>query len=126
MKRRPFIFICSPCRGNDQAPDMKYNLLVAEFLARIAVENGGTPVVPHLFYRKLLDDTDPLDRETGLEASCRMLTICDGVAVHPVISEGMRTEIHMAKVLGIPVMRLTEPFPASARAGILLLLRDLL
>lgn len=106
IKRRTngLIYVCSPYRAKSRG-ERKRNIEYAEQLTRLAVFSGGTPVTPHLYMTKALDDRDPLEREIGMAAGRRILLHCDEIWVGRKygISEGMRAEIELATEAGIPV-----------------------
>lgn len=106
IKRRTngLIYVCSPYRAKSRGEQQR-NIEYAEHLTRLAVFSGGTPVTPHLYMTKALDDWDPLEREIGMAAGRRLLLHCDEIWVGQKygISEGMKAEIELATKAGIPV-----------------------
>ena len=106
IKRRTkvLIYVCSPYRAKSRGEQQR-NIEYAEQLTRLAVFSGGTPVTPHLYMTRALDDRDPLERELGMTAGRRLLLHCDEIWVGQKygISEGMRAEIELATEAGIPV-----------------------
>lgn len=108
MKRKRWIYVCSPLRGTPPYTPAKYkkNLRKVTDYCRQVVEEGETPIAPHLFFSSFLDDHEPEERKAGMAAGIEMLEKCEEVWVFDSengISEGMKTEIEHAGEIGIPV-----------------------
>ena len=95
MKR---VYICSPLKGNIQR-----NIAEACRHCRSAILSGVIPIAPHLYFTQFLDDTVAAERGIGVAAGLEMLTLCEEVWVYGAESEGMKAEIAVAKMMGIPV-----------------------
>ena len=96
------IYVASPYAG-----DIKRNVEFAKQACRHVMEQGHAFFAPHLLYPQLLDDSDPQERQFGLDMGLTMLSKCDGLwAFGDHISLGMYAEIDEAKRLGIPVQRI--------------------
>jgi len=108
MPERPFAYVCSPFRG-----DIEENTRRAREYCRKTCEAGYLPLAPHLLFPQFLDDSDPAQRQAGLEmglallAQCRLLVVC-GAAV----TSGMEQEIGEARRLGITLHKLDTLPPA--------------
>lgn len=117
IKRRTngLIYVCSPYRAKSRR-ERQRNIEYAEQLTRAAVFSGGTPVTPHLYMTKALDDRDPLEKEIGMAAGRRLLLHCDEIWIGPKygISEGMRAEIELATESGILVKIVNTYDPGEA------------
>lgn len=97
-------YVCSPFRG--VTPEqVQAHIDYAVALSREMLLQGIVPVTPHLYITMCLNDNDPQERKTGLEAALELLECCDLVVVGQDygISEGMAAEIKRAKELGKPV-----------------------
>lgn len=96
-------YICSRYRGNKE--EISEHIAYAKALTREILLFGHCAIAPHLYITDCLDDSDPEERKTGLEAALEILGKCDAVVVGQKfgISEGMAAEIAEAKKLGIPV-----------------------
>lgn len=102
------VYIASPFAG-----DIENNVEAAKEYCRAAMEEGVTPVAPHLIYPQFLDDSDPAQRSMGLNAGLELLSRCDELWVCGAeISSGMQREIQFAKALGLPI-RQVEPVPTQ-------------
>ena len=66
MSREKLIYIASPYAG-----DIEANTAFAKKACRYAIRQGHTPIAVHLFYPQMLDDGDPVERETGLRLGHR-------------------------------------------------------
>ena len=98
------VYIASPYAG-----DIENNVEAAKEYCRAAMEEGVTPVAPHLLYPQFLDDSDPMQRSLGTHAGPELLARCDELWVcGPDISPGMKREIQFAEALGLPI-RQVEP-----------------
>ncbi len=82
------VFICSPLKG-----DMENNIIKARGYCRNAIDNGYLPIAPHVYFTQFLDDTNPVERKTGIEAGIELLAMCDEMWVYGKPSEGMQQEI---------------------------------
>ena len=102
------IFVCSPLRGDRPYTTGKYNrnLRNAAEYSRRVVDAGHTPITPHLYFSRFIDDHQPEERERGLQMSKELLRLCDEVWVFDEngTSEGMKGEITFASQLGKPVI----------------------
>ena len=97
------IYIASPYSG-----DVVQNIGFAKQACQYCIEQGHTPLAPHLLYTQMLDDSNPAERETGLELGRHILERCDEMWVcGDRISLGMRAEIAEASRLGIPIRQIT-------------------
>ncbi len=98
------IFVCSPMRGERPYTTAKYNknMKAAVEYTRRVIEEGHTPITPHIMLKDALDDHNPDDREKGLAISKELLKCCDEVWVFAEngTSEGMMGEIEYASELG--------------------------
>ena len=93
------VYIASPLSG-----DVKRNLQFARQACRYAISEEMTPFCPHLLYTQMLDDSDPEERQLGIDLGNRMLRLCDELWLcGDRISPGMAGEKEMAERLGIPV-----------------------
>ena len=98
------IYVASPYAG-----DIEKNTEFAKRACRHAMGEGHVFFAPHLLYPQLLDDSNPQDRQAGLDMGLVMLPRCDELWCYgDHISLGMHLEIEEAGRLGIPVRRVTE------------------
>lgn len=90
-------YICSPYKG-----DTERNETYAAALTRAAVMKGYTPIMPHLYITKVLDDRNPQERAMGMEAGLHLLESCEAIMIGGLygISEGMQREIEAANRMG--------------------------
>ena len=101
MTDNKLIYIASPYAG-----EIEKNVAFAIDACRFCITQGHTPVAPHLLYTRMLDDSDPAQREIGLELGHKLLERADELWVcGSRISSGMAAEIAEARNLGIPVRR---------------------
>lgn len=96
-------YICSRYRGTKE--QIAAHIEYANELTRKVLLYGHCAITPHLYITNCLEDSDPKEREIGLEAALGILRKCDAVVVGEKfgISEGMAVEIAEAKKSGIPV-----------------------
>ena len=93
------VYIASPMSG-----DVEQNLQFARHACRYAISEGVVPFAPHLLYTQMLDDSDPEERQLGIDMGNRMLKLCDELWLcGDQISPGMAGEKEMAERLGILV-----------------------
>jgi hypothetical protein len=115
---RPSVYVCSPYAAR-AGETVAQHTLWAQALARLAYDEGGWPVAPHLVAPQWLDDTDPAERAAGLAWGLAQLAGCTAVYVFPVDdpSPGMRAELARAAALGLPlrVAAYAEIADAAAR-----------
>lgn len=101
------IFVSSPYSG-----DVEKNTELAQSYCRFVVEQGHTPIAPHLLFPQFLDEKSAWVRATGIGMGLQLLERCDELWVFseespPYISSGMAIEIHFAEEKQIPVRYVT-------------------
>ncbi len=101
MKR---VFISSAFSG-----DIEKNTRLAVQYGKHAMSLGVAPYVPHLLYPNWTDESDPKQRQAGIEAGLEFLRVCDELwAYFPnekqVWTEGMVMEREEAFNLKKPVL----------------------
>jgi hypothetical protein len=102
MTDKKLVYIASPYAG-----DVEKNTAFAAQACRFCIARGHVPIAPHLLYTRILDDSDPAQREIGLDLGRRVLSRCDELWVcGDRISSGMAAETAEAVNLGIPVKRI--------------------
>jgi hypothetical protein len=74
IKERSKVYIASRYAG-----DVEKNTADAAAFCREAVRKGYIPIASHLLYPRILDDTDPHERELGLLFGQALLSVCDEV-----------------------------------------------
>ena len=93
------IYIASPYAG-----DIAKNTEFATKACRHVMEQGHAFFAPHLLYPQILDDSNPQERQAGINMGLVMIPKCDELWVFGnKITSGMEAEIEMAKQLGIPI-----------------------
>ena len=93
------VFVCSPYRDN---PELNTQRALA-VCRQLALE-GYTPIAPHLYATRFLDDEDTVERAIGMVISKDLLRTCDALWHYgDRITEGMAAEIAYAQHIGIPV-----------------------
>lgn len=95
------IYVASPYAG-----DVEKNTEFAKEACRHVMNVGHAFFAPHLLYPAILDDSQPEQRQLGLDMGLAMLEHCDELWCYgDHISFGMHLEIEKADHLGIPVRR---------------------
>lgn len=93
------VYICSPLRG-----DIENNIKKAISYCKYAATKNVVPLAPHTIFTQYLNDNIPKEREQGLYMGIQLLKKCDEIWVFGNrISEGMSSEIKLAKKLNIPI-----------------------
>ena len=70
------------------------------------MHEGHAFFAPHLLYPAILDDSQPQERQLGIDMGLAMLERCDELWCYgDHISYGMHLEIEEADRLGVPVRR---------------------
>lgn len=106
-KLLPLIYVATPL--SDITPEgVAQNTAFAEQVCRMVSMCGGAPYAPHLLLPRFLNDKVMAERAMGIAAGLRVLSHCDEVwAILPpwrdALSTGMKAEVEMAMLLGIPV-----------------------
>ena len=59
------VYICSPYRGKDEKEVAEHTAYAVE-LMEFALTAGVAPIVPHLYFPQVLDDSIESDREIAL------------------------------------------------------------
>lgn len=94
------VFICSPMKG-----DVEKNLKLAKFAARVLINSGYIPVVPHLYFPQFLDDNDQYERIKGIKMGVELMKECDRMwIIGTTITNGMEYEINEAKKAKVPAL----------------------
>jgi hypothetical protein len=110
------VYIALPYAG-----DTETNVEFAVEACRYCIEQGFTPIAPHLIYPQILNDNVPEQREIGRRvaadnkvSSCYLSAATRGCGDR--ISDGMYAELIAAMSLGIPHRRVfaEEILPQSA------------
>ena len=101
------IFVSSPYSG-----DVERNTELAQSYCRVVVEQGHTPIAPHLLFPQFLDEGSEWERAKGIGMGLQLLERCDELWVFseelpPRISSGMAIEIQFADQKQIPVRYVT-------------------
>lgn len=110
------VFICSPMKG-----DVEKNLKLAKFAARVLINSGYIPVVPHLYFPQFLDDNDQYERIKGIKMGVELMKECDRVwIIGTTITNGMEYEINEAKKAKVPALLYDEKLRQIGPATILL------
>ena len=98
------IYVASPYAG-----DIEQNTEFARKACRHVMNEGHAFFAPHLLYPQLLEDSNPQERQAGLDMGLAMLSRCDELWCYgDHISYGMHLEIEEAVKIGIPVRRVME------------------
>ena len=83
------VFVCSPYAGC-----IKENVQNARRYSRFAYLSGYMPITPHLMYPRFLDDSQPGERQGGMDMGLRLLDLCEELWVFgDHYSSGMQREI---------------------------------
>lgn len=91
------IFICSPYRG-----DIEKNVKLAKFAAKIIINCGSIPIVPHIYFTQILKDNDQTERIKGIEFGIELMKECDSLwIVGTKITSGMEYELQTAAEIKI-------------------------
>jgi dienelactone hydrolase len=93
-----FVYVCHPY-GDDPAG----NAAAMRSICQTITDAGDIPIAPALYFPQWLDESDPDDRERGLEMACAMVRLCREVRVYGPVTSGMRREIDAAHEARIPV-----------------------
>jgi hypothetical protein len=94
------IFVCSPYGGKPE------NLEKARDICGKLIRDGHVPFAPHLLFTQFLDESEPHERQLGIEAGLALMTVCDEVRFYVDAekrkSAGMLIEEAEAKRLNKP------------------------
>ena len=87
------------------AGDVERNVEYAKECMKHSLLRGEAPMVSHLLYTQVLDDTIEQERELGIAAGLAWRHCADKSVVYidQGISQGMKHGINAAKAAGIPV-----------------------
>lgn len=98
------IYVASPYAG-----DIKKNTEFAKEACHHVMNEGHAFFAPHLLYPAILDDSQPRERQLGIDMGLAMLEHCDELWCYGGhISHGMMQEITEADRLGLPVRRVMQ------------------
>lgn len=85
------VFISSPYRVH-----VNGNTEKARAYSRMAYEEGGIPIAPHLLFPQFLDEDNEQERSAGIAMGLELMLDCDEVWVFGTATEGMEQEIRFA------------------------------
>jgi hypothetical protein len=98
MKRK-LIFVCSPYRDN-----IYQNTLKAVNYCKYVTMNNHIPICPHIYFTQFLEDTNNIERKTGIEMGKQLLLLCDEVWLFGQrVSDGMKSELNFARKHNKPI-----------------------
>lgn len=87
----PFVYICSPYRGNPRV-----NVMRARNYCKFAVRQGKIPVAPHLYFPQFMSEAT--ERDKAMRMNFQLLDLCGECWVFgDNITEGMAAEIARAE-----------------------------
>lgn len=87
----PFVYICSPYRGNPRV-----NVMRARNYCKFAVKQGKLPLAPHLYFPQFMSEAT--ERDKAMRMNFELLKLCSECWVFgETITEGMAAEIARAK-----------------------------
>jgi hypothetical protein len=92
------VFISSPRDGDPERDTARAQRYLLE-----AIQRNVAPFAPHLLYPQVLDEDT--ERAEGLLCGLAYLQVCDELWVYGDPTNGMHSEIAMARDLGIPIVR---------------------
>lgn len=99
MTEKKTVYIASPYSGN-----VDENIEFARAACRYFMERDYLPFAPHLIYPQILDDSDPAERQKGLDMGLDWVARCDEFAAcGDEISSGMSGEVLRALQLNKPI-----------------------
>lgn len=102
------VYICSPLKSFT-ARRTERNRQKALAYCRFAYEQGCNPFAPHTIYTQFLEESNPKERADGLRMGQEWMWAMQEMWVFgDVISEGMREEMELAKLLGIKIRYFDE------------------
>ena len=101
---RPVAYVCSPYAPRD-GETVGQHVLWARALARLAWDDGYWPVAPHLYLTQLLSDSNPAERQQGLQIGLDLVRKAAVLYAYPLDnpSAGMMRELTLAHGCDIPV-----------------------
>lgn len=107
MKR---CFLVSRYAGN-----VEEHVKRAKQACRALCRVGYAPFASHLFYTQFLKDDDALERRVGMEAGHAFMAHAQVILYRPdgVISQGMRTDLAVAKAMGKEILELVSLDPPT-------------
>ena len=86
----PFVYICSPYRGNPRV-----NVMRARKYCKFAVRQGKLPIAPHLYFPQFM--VEVTERDMAMRMNFELLKLCSECWVFgDEITEGMAMEIDRA------------------------------
>ena len=93
------VYVCSPYSG-----DIERNVKFARKACRQIVEEGNTPIAPHLLLPQFM--SEEAEREQAISMNMEILESCDYMHVftYDGLTEGMRKEIQKAQELNMHIL----------------------
>lgn len=104
---RNLVYVCSPLRAYENRTQ-RQNIAAAVRYSRYVYEKGFTPIAPHIYFTQFMNDNVEKERTDAVVMGKQLLRECSELWVFgSYISEGMRSEIALAKQWGIPITYVT-------------------
>lgn len=91
------IYLCAPYSGSF----VDDNIEQAIKYGRMVYEEGNIPIIPHVLFPFIKDETTPAERKFAILADLEILKVCDEMYVFDSqkvsLTSGMLKEIHFCK-----------------------------
>lgn len=99
-------YISSPYRGDTEKEETEHVAYAISLLEYVLASGRIAPIVPHLYFPQVLDDSLQNDREIALKCAQHLLKGCNMMicGARYGISEGMHKEIEIALEMNIPII----------------------
>lgn len=102
------VYVCSPLKAPTKEGIEANRVSAGEYAKLVSSMFNCRAVAPHAVLPLLLDDNDPKEREIALDFGLKYLATCNALVIcGDVISSGMEAEIARAKLLNLPVLKLS-------------------
>ena len=97
------VYVCSPFAADKEHTVEEHRDFTIEYCRRV-IDQGHMPVASHLLYPQILNDSNPTERQLGLDFGLKLISLCDQLWVFgDRISDGMEKEINFAKARSMRV-----------------------
>ena len=100
------VYVCSPYRGKTKQEETEHIAYAVTLLEYVLASGCAAPIVPHLYFPQVLDDSVEGDREIAMRCGKHFMEQCDLVVAgcRYGISDGMEEELAIAVERGIPIV----------------------
>jgi len=103
------VFVASPLRALTKELFIENQEFALDFCKNLWNYKKEIGIAPHLYCPQFLDDDVEEERIAGMQLGLKLLNLCSKIyVIGDRISEGMKSEVEAAKILGVKIQRVVN------------------